>query len=50
MKKSEVRSKRQDNYKDLPRFNSLVDEVRSKNRRQKNTERVGGYEQKYKNT
>ena len=50
MKKSEVRSKRQDNYKDLPRFNSLVDEVRSKNRKQKKTERVSGYEQRYKDT
>ena len=50
MKKSEVRSKRRSDYTDLPRFNSLVDEVRSKNRRQKNTERVSGYEQRYKDT
>lgn len=49
MTKKEVRSKRQGNYKDLPRFNKLVDEVRSKNPGKK-TERVSGYEQRNKDT
>lgn len=50
MKKSEVRSKQQRKYNDLPRFNHLVDEVRSKHHTQKKTERVSGYEQRNKNT
>ena len=35
-------------YKDMPNFNRLVEEVRAK--KHKKTERVSGYEQRYKDT
>ena len=45
MKQAEQRQ--QADYKDLPRFNRLVEEVKQKNKHHQNTNKVGGSDKQH---